>query len=123
MNIVKPYARINRINGMPFFGEAGGKAVGIEALRYIEWCGRISHRSEEAQTLESWERFIRPRVWTGWSIAGLPTRFVRHREENAAEFYPATTLTRARDKPRTLLCVGEQSVDDRPVPMPEDDSS
>jgi thymidylate synthase (FAD) len=40
------------------------------ALRFIEWCGRISHRSEEAQTEDSWERFIKAVVLEhgDWSI-------------------------------------------------------
>jgi len=32
---------------------------GIAALRFVEKMARISHRSEEAQTENSWERFIR----------------------------------------------------------------
>jgi hypothetical protein len=57
MNIVRPYARI-----MPPFD-------GIEALKKIEWCGRISHRSEDAQTEESWKRFI-PAVVMGHGECG-----------------------------------------------------
>lgn len=46
---VKPYAKILGIET---------REQGIELLRKIEWCGRISHRSEDAQTETSWEKFI-----------------------------------------------------------------
>jgi thymidylate synthase (FAD) len=36
----------------------GHLAEGIEMLRRIEYFGRISHRSEEKQTPDSWQRFI-----------------------------------------------------------------
>jgi thymidylate synthase (FAD) len=43
---------------------------GIKILRKIEYIGRISHRSEEAQTDESWQRFLSSVVMThgDWSI-------------------------------------------------------
>jgi len=69
-------------------------ADGIVLLRHVEWCGRISHRSEDAQTEQSWERFIRA-VVVGkgdWSITehasvsvdaivdrGITHEWVRHR--------------------------------------------
>lgn len=41
MKIVEPYAKLLYINGgLP------SPQSGVEALRMIEWCGRISHRSE-----------------------------------------------------------------------------
>lgn len=67
---------------------------GIELLRKIEWCGRISHRSEEAQTETSWEKFIQAVVigHGDWSIVehasatvdfmvdrGITHEIVRHR--------------------------------------------
>lgn len=82
MNIVQPYAKILE----PFDG--------IEALRKIEWCGRISHRSEESQTNESYKRFIETVVLGhgDWSITehasctvdmlvdrGITHEIVRHR--------------------------------------------
>lgn len=89
MNIIKPYARLFRIHGNP-----PNEAAGVEALRFIEWCGRISHRSEESQTMDSWKRFI-PAVVMGhgdWSIVehanatvdmlvdrGITHEIVRHR--------------------------------------------
>jgi thymidylate synthase (FAD) len=67
---------------------------GIKLLRKIEWCGRISHRSEEAQTDDSWRRFIEAVVigHGDWSIVehasatvdmlvdrGITHEVVRHR--------------------------------------------
>ena len=89
MNIVEPYARLMKINGQP-----PAPSAGIEALRYIEWCGRISHRSEEKQDAGSWERFIKAVVLDhgDWSIVehatasvdflvdrGITHEIVRHR--------------------------------------------
>lgn len=85
MNIVQPYARLMNISG---------REDGIELLRKIEWCGRISHRSEETQARDSWERFIRAVVLGhgDWSIVehasvtvdmlvdrGITHEVVRHR--------------------------------------------
>jgi thymidylate synthase (FAD) len=89
VNIVEPYARILNINGSTNL-QSGGET----ALKVIEWCGRISHRSEETQTTDSWKRFI-PAVVMGhgdWSIVehasatvdmlvdrGITHEIVRHR--------------------------------------------
>ena len=84
MQIVEPYARIMSLD----------MEEGIDLLRKIEWCGRISHRSEEAQTDSSWEKFIRNVVLNhgDWSIVehatvsvdaymdrGITHEWVRHR--------------------------------------------
>jgi thymidylate synthase (FAD) len=68
--------------------------AGIVLLKKIEWCGRISHRSEEAQTETSWERFLQAVVIQhgDWSIVehasvsvdmcvdrGITHEIVRHR--------------------------------------------
>jgi thymidylate synthase (FAD) len=68
--------------------------TGIKLLRKIEWCGRISHRSEETQTEDSWKRFIETVVLGhgDWSIVehssvtcdflvdrGITHEIVRHR--------------------------------------------
>lgn len=89
LNIVKPYAMIIQIDGHTPSLEAG-----INALKHVEWCGRISHRSEEAQTEDSWDRFIRAVVLGhgDWSIVehvnvgvdflvdrGITHEIVRHR--------------------------------------------
>lgn len=92
MNItitVEPYARLLSIDGCdPIYSS------GVKALQKIEWCGRISHRSEEAQTLETYERFIKATVMGhgDWSIVehasatvdmlvdrGITHEVVRHR--------------------------------------------
>lgn len=90
MNIVEPYAHLMSGTGYPRFT----KDEGISCLKKIEWCGRISHRSEEAQTTESWDRFIRAVVLQhgDWSIVehasvsvdmmvdrGITHEVVRHR--------------------------------------------
>lgn len=50
MIIVKPYAKILNV---PDSGS------GIEMLRRIEYYARVSHRSEDSITADSWDRFIR----------------------------------------------------------------
>jgi thymidylate synthase (FAD) len=85
MHVVQPYARLL---------ELPDREAGIKLLRKIEWCGRISHRSEEAQTDESWRRFIQAVVMEkgDWSIVehasatvdmvvdrGVTHEWVRHR--------------------------------------------
>lgn len=89
MNIVKPYAKFLMLHG-----EKPSEQAGISALRYIEWCGRISHRSEESQSADSWKRFIKAVVIDhgDWSIVehvnasveflvdrGITHEIVRHR--------------------------------------------
>ena len=83
MNIVKPYAKI-------YYPSEGS----INILRRIEAIARISHRSEEAQTENSWERFIKNVVIDrgDWSVTehfvisveflvdrGITHELVRHR--------------------------------------------
>jgi thymidylate synthase (FAD) len=85
MNIVVPYARLMDVADLH---------DGIRLLKKIEWCGRISHRSEDAQTDDSWDRFIRTVVLGhgDWSIVehasatvdmlvdrGITHEIVRHR--------------------------------------------
>lgn len=85
MNIVKPYAKLIGTEDASF---------GINLLRKIEWAGRISHRSEDAQTEHSWARFIQAVVigHGDWSIVehasatvdalvdrGITHEIVRHR--------------------------------------------
>ncbi len=70
------------------------EAAGVEALRFIERLARISHRSEDKQTLASWERFILAVVLQhgDWSVVehvtatalfrvnrGVTHELVRHR--------------------------------------------
>lgn len=85
MEIIEPYARMI---------DTPNREAGIELLRKIEFCGRISHRSEDAQTDTSWERFIASVVLShgDWSIVehasvtvdavidrGITHEWVRHR--------------------------------------------
>lgn len=85
MNLLQPYAHLT---------DVPHRDVGVALLRKIEWCGRISHRSEEAQSADSWERFIRAVVLGhgDWSIVehasvtvdalvdrGITHEWVRHR--------------------------------------------
>jgi thymidylate synthase (FAD) len=68
--------------------------AGIDCLRFIEKMARISHRSEEKQTLDTWERFIKAVVIDhgDWSVVehsyataifrvnrGVTHELVRHR--------------------------------------------
>lgn len=89
MNIVKPYALIHSIDGT-----SPTHFSGINALKRIEWCGRISHRSEDKQENGTYERFIKAVVLEhgDWSIVehasatvdflvdrGITHEIVRHR--------------------------------------------
>jgi thymidylate synthase (FAD) len=94
MNIVKPYAKIISVDGLVPYNEQGVRMVGEATLKKIEWCGRISHRTEEAQAEGSWRRFIQAVVLDhgDWSIVehasatvdflvdrGITHELVRHR--------------------------------------------
>lgn len=85
LRIVEPYAKLMDVPHL---------AAGVALLKKIEWCGRISHRSEDAQSEDSWERFIRTVVLGhgDWSIVehasasvdmlvdrGITHEIVRHR--------------------------------------------
>ncbi len=89
MNVVQPYARIMGAGDAPF-----SESDGVFLLRKIEWAARISHRSEDAQTEGSWDRFIRAVVLQhgDWSVVehatlsvdmlvdrGITHEVVRHR--------------------------------------------
>lgn len=85
MKIVEPYA---------YLMDVPDRDAGIALLRKIEWCGRISHRSEDAQTPDSWQRVLQAIVMDhgDWSIVehasasvdalvdrGITHEIVRHR--------------------------------------------
>lgn len=70
------------------------KGMGICLLKRIEWCARISHRSEDAVTEDSYDRFLRSVVLQhgDWSVTehasvsvefyvdrGITHEIVRHR--------------------------------------------
>jgi thymidylate synthase (FAD) len=91
MNIIQPYAKLVGpvLPTDPFTREDG-----VRLLRRIEYFGRFSHASEEAQTDTSWERFIQAVVigHGDWSIVehasvtvdtvvdrGVTHEWVRHR--------------------------------------------
>jgi thymidylate synthase (FAD) len=90
VNIVQPYARIM---SRPGHGE-WCREDGVDMLRRVEWCARISHRSEEDQKEESWQRFLTSVVLqrADWSVTehasvsvdflvdrGITHELVRHR--------------------------------------------
>ena len=99
MNIVQPYAKIILINGLPTNLHLSRRShAGIRALRHIEWCGRISHRSEEAQSDTSWERFIKAVVLDhgDWSIVEHATASVDMLVDRGVCYDPQTeVLTRS----------------------------
>lgn len=85
MKIIEPSVRLIK---------PAGTTDGTECLRFIESMARISHRSEEKQTLDSWERFIKAVVMEhgDWSVVehayataifrvnrGVTHELVRHR--------------------------------------------
>lgn len=93
MNIVQSYAKLMH----PEFPLKDGQfsiGHGIAMLKKIEACARVSHGSEDAQTDESWERFVRAVVVEhgDWSVVehtfasvdflidrGISHELVRHR--------------------------------------------
>jgi thymidylate synthase (FAD) len=91
MNIIKPYAKILPTSTAY---DSFTKQEGIELLKKIEWCARISHRSEDAVTENSYDRFLRSVVLShgDWSVVehasvsvdmyvdrGITHEIVRHR--------------------------------------------
>lgn len=87
MNIVKPYVKIDEY-------DLASREQGIRMLKKIERIARISHRSEDAQTDTSWDRFLRAVVLShgDWSVVehasvtvefyidrGITHEVVRHR--------------------------------------------
>jgi thymidylate synthase (FAD) len=88
VRIVKPYSRLLRVDGMATGPEEGN------TLQFVEWAGRVSHRSEDEQKETSWLRFIENVVMKhgDWSIVehvtmsveflvdrGITHEIVRHR--------------------------------------------
>ena len=67
MEVIQPSAKmVGLVEPTSLFTEHDGIAL----LKRVEYFGRISHRSEEAQTEDSWERFITSVVFShgDWSI-------------------------------------------------------
>jgi thymidylate synthase (FAD) len=86
MKIIKPYAKLLSPWRRPSYSD--------DCMQFIEWCARISHRSEEAQTPDSWRRFLKAVVIEkcDWSVVehisvsvdavidrGITHEWVRHR--------------------------------------------
>jgi thymidylate synthase (FAD) len=84
MNIITPYAKV-------IIPE---KAMGVQLLRSVEQIARVSHRSEDAMTADSWRRFLTAVVLEhgDWSVTehvcitveayvdrGITHEWVRHR--------------------------------------------
>jgi thymidylate synthase (FAD) len=89
MKIIEPSFRLST----PYSDQLS-RADGVRMLRFIEQQARISHRSEDKQTLDSWERFIPAVVMQhgDWSVVehvsvtatmrvdrGVTHELVRHR--------------------------------------------
>lgn len=100
MNLVTPYAKLTAFTHQ-HTGGTGSTGLsqftpthGIALLQKIEWCARISHRSEDKQTSDSWNRFLTAAVLEhgDWSVTehasvtvdflvdrGITHEIVRHR--------------------------------------------
>lgn len=91
MKIVRPYAKVVPMPGLSL-DEHGRHSE--DALKRIEWAARISHRSEEDQSSDSWKRFVKSVVIDhgDWSVVehvsvsvdiltdrGITHELVRHR--------------------------------------------
>lgn len=97
MKIVEPYAKM--MQPVAYGTDCGAdlpftEEDGLALLRRIEWCARISHRSEDAITVDSWRRIIQCVVLDhgDWSVVehasvsvdmlvdrGITHELVRHR--------------------------------------------
>lgn len=90
VSIIEPYARMLPMPGFEEFT----KNSGLTLLKRVEWCARISHRTEDRQEAESWMRFISDVIMKhgDWSVTehavvsvdaivdrGITHEWVRHR--------------------------------------------
>lgn len=94
MKIIKPYAKLL----LPWANESKNDFLmqesGTAAMGFIEWCSRISHRSEDKQVEAGWKRFLQSVVIDhgDWSVVehvsvsvdavvdrGITHEWVRHR--------------------------------------------
>jgi len=91
MNIVEPYAKMMP---PPGWTDNFEPLHGLMLLQHIEWCSRVSHRSEDAVTETSYDRLLRSIVLQhgDWSVVehasvsvdfyvdrGITHEIVRHR--------------------------------------------
>lgn len=102
MRIVEPYAKmigddsdcVIDISSLNESHVVFDRTLGIKKLRRVERAARISHRSEDRQTMDSWDRFLRSVVLQhgDWSVTehekvsvdilvdrGITHELVRHR--------------------------------------------
>jgi thymidylate synthase (FAD) len=96
MKIIKPYAKLLPLPGwaVQSTGDSFTTNMGLALLKHVEWCARISHRSEDAVTEDSWKRIIQSVVLDhgDWSVVehasvsvdayvdrGITHEWVRHR--------------------------------------------
>lgn len=94
MKIIKPYAKMLRPAGSITDEKDFTPRDGEGLLKHIEWCARISHRSEDAVTADSYKRLIKAVVIDhgDWSVTehavvsvdayvdrGITHEWVRHR--------------------------------------------
>ena len=93
-NLIKPYSRLLPPTDLGVPENSFNILDGQSLLRRIEWCARISHRSEDARTADSYDRFLRSVVLQhgDWSVTehasvsvdfyvdrGITHELVRHR--------------------------------------------
>lgn len=115
MNIIEPYARIL---------ELPDREAGIALLRKIEWIARVSHESQDAQTPESWQRFLTSVVLGhgDWSVTehasvtvemvidrGISHEIVRHRI--GAYTQSSTRFINHTKKPASIIRTPLKTVD------------
>jgi thymidylate synthase (FAD) len=103
MRIIKPYAKMIAPPFVSDFGRTFQDGLGyadftvsdgVSMIMRIEWAARISHRSEDSGTQETWDRFLRTHVIQhgDWSVVehstvsvdmyvdrGITHELVRHR--------------------------------------------
>lgn len=94
MKIIKPYAKMMPPAGFWLDSDDFTLSDGINLLQHVEWCARISHRSEDKVTEDSWRRIIQNIVIEhgDWSVTehavvtvdayvdrGITHEWVRHR--------------------------------------------
>ena len=106
MKIIRPYFKLYTPSGLLT------ESRGVELLRFVESMARISHRSEDSQTSDSWKRFIQAVVLdhADWSVTehasvtiiirtdrAIANELVRHRI--AAYTQESTRFVNYGDKP------------------------
>lgn len=80
MRIVEPYAKMLSPSG--FTGAEYKVSDGIHALKQVEYYARVSHASEDAITIDSYDRFLRSVVLTHGDLS------VIEHEKVTCEFLP-----------------------------------